>query len=130
MAKFQKLHAHKGTDEANHDGVLYRVDNDGNIEVPNEAVDALLKTGGFVAEDLSDDDPEGFARVKSFTGATRLSWGGNSYSSRADGSFLVPAVAVSDLLSHGFFGDETPEPEPVEEAEKKTAVPKLTIPAK
>ena len=96
----------------------------------DEAVDALVKTGGFTAEDLSDDDPVGYARVKSAAGATSLSWGGFVYEAREDGSFLVPAVSVVDLLPHGFVGDETPEPEAPAGTDAKTVVPKLTIPTK
>ena len=124
-----KLHAPKGTDEANHDGHLYRADNEGNIEVPDEAIDLLTKTGGFVAEDKSDDDPTGSVRVKSVNGGTSFSWGGNPYTARADGSFLVPAVAVADLLPHGFVADDAPEAEDAPAADPAKP-PTLTIPKK
>lgn len=42
-----RLRAPLGTDEANHGTNRYRVDNDGVIVVPREAVEPLVSVGGF-----------------------------------------------------------------------------------
>jgi len=124
MARFEKklhkLHAPRGTDEANANGVLYRVDNDGTINVPDEAVDPLLSLGGFTEEDQSDDDPSGEVLMKSMTGALGCSWGGNSYEPDSDGFFVVPAVAAVDLADHGFVAAER-------SAKASAKVPQLKI---
>lgn len=123
MAKFtKKLHAPKGTDEANHDGVSYRVDNDGTIEVPVEAAGPLLALGGFTADDDSDPVPDGKVRV-SHGYATGCSWGGEAFEPQKDGTFLVPVAAVADLASHGFTiveASQAPAP-------KSPAIPQLKL---
>ena len=128
MARFKKVHAPAGTDEVNVGPDRFRVDNDGDVEVPEEALGPLLAVGGFTVDEERDADPTGFVRLTHPDGATSCSWGGATYEARKDGSFAVPALAAADLLAHGFVGDETPEPEP--ETENPASVPKLKIPAK
>lgn len=132
MAKFKKVHAPAGTDQVNVGTDQFRVDNDGDVEVPEEAVGPLLAVGGFTVDEERDADPTGFVRLKHHDGASACSWGGSTYEAREDGSFAVPALAASDLLAHGFVGDETLEvsvdPEP--ETANPVPVPKLKIPTK
>jgi len=125
MAKPVKMRAPKGTDQVNHGDTAYVTDKSGNVEVPAEAVAPLLAVGGFVAEDESDEDPTGFVRVKHSGDATALSWRGDSYAIRADGSFLVPAVSAFDLLDHGFSADHRPEA-----AQPSASARSLKIPTK
>jgi hypothetical protein len=130
MAK-KVLHVPKGTDEVNHDGKLYRADNNGDVEVDAEAVGPLLKTGGCTIDDDSGDDPVGFVRVAHPGGTDSCSWGGRNYSARKDGSILVPAVAVVDLAAHGFVPIDTPESEvEADKSDAKAGGLKLKIPTK
>jgi hypothetical protein len=48
---FLELIAPAGCDEANHDRVRYRVDNDGRIRVPREAAQHFIRAGFRVAPD-------------------------------------------------------------------------------
>jgi hypothetical protein len=122
MAKNVKLRATQGADEANVDGVKYRVNNDGTVEVPQEAAPHLMGVGGFVeAEPNVPDLPEDHVRV-AHDDATGLSFGGVSYERHEDGSFHVPAHAVAHLVAHGFVALEEPI---VTTATKPTGVPKL-----
>ncbi|HYA07493.1 MAG TPA: hypothetical protein VEF90_16530 [Xanthobacteraceae bacterium] len=126
----RKLHVQKGTDEVNFDGKLYRVDNNGDVEVPVEAIEPLLKVGGCTIDDDTGPDPDGFVRVRHNGDATSCSWGSATYEARPDGTFLIPAVAADDLSSHGFVGVEEVDADPAPAPEKVQPVPKLKIPAK
>lgn len=95
----RRLQAPVGTDEANHADKAYRVDNDSKVVVPNEAVDHLLKTGGFVDDEAED--------VRLCDGHVMMhgascSWRGMFYEADHDGLVMVPIEAIGDLSSHGF----------------------------
>lgn len=94
--KTTKLKAPAGTDEANFGTERFRVDNDGTIEVPDEAVGPLLELGGFVEVLPPPVIPDGHALVKHSD--PDASCGGERF---GDG-FLVPVHMVEALKSHGF----------------------------
>lgn len=127
--KFTKLHAQQGSDEANHDGVSYRVDNDGNITVPEDAVAPLVAIGGFIrVDDDRDEVPDGLVALKHGE-VTTCSWGGNTYDRREDGAFFVPCAAAADLIHHGFVGADVQvavdePPAPADEPKPKLKFPK------
>ncbi len=98
----RKLRAPRGTDEANVDGVLYRVDNDGTIEVPDAAVGTLTHTGGFVVIEEIPPPPMGHVTLIAPDGCTGCSWGGETFVPDGDMRIAVPAPACTELLSHGF----------------------------
>lgn len=95
--KVKKLRAPKGTDEANIDGVSYRVENDGTVEVPDGEEGPLLATGGFVEVTPPVVLPEGFALVMHKD--PNASCDGEKFG----GGHLVQAVNVAALASHGFY---------------------------
>ena len=106
-----RLHAPPGTDEANSSfsPVPYRADNDGIVEVDEEAVGPLLEKGGFTLVDPPGivEVPHGFVQVVHPTDAgASCSFGGESYVPDADGVLTVPCEAVGDLLAHGFISFE------------------------
>jgi hypothetical protein len=123
MAKFHKLTAAKGTDEANFEGTSYPVGDDGTVSVPQEAVDSLVSLGGFTAEDHRDPTPVGNVRMTHAL-ASGCSWGGAEFHPDEDGVFVVPAGASADLAAHGF------EMAPPEHAKPKPsgAPPQLKLP--
>jgi hypothetical protein len=103
----RKLRAPKGTDEANVDGVLYRVDNDGTIDVPDAAAPSLLHTGGFVAiDEMPAPVPIGHVILRAPQGSAACAWNGLTYAVDADGRVAVPAPAAAILYSHGFVPDQ------------------------
>lgn len=99
MAKGKKvkLKAPKGTDEANAGGESFRVDNDGTIEVPEDAVGPLLEHGGFTEVKEAAVIPHGHALVMHDDPKAATSAG-----EKFGDGFLVPAHKVADLASHGF----------------------------
>jgi hypothetical protein len=122
MARYKKLHAPAGADEANFAGKRYRVDNNGEVEVPEEAVDSLVLVGGFTITPELIPPSGSFAVVANRDGATSCSWGGNVYEADDNGCFSIPGDALADLSSHGFYVVEKPE------ASVATKAPKLKIP--
>jgi len=120
MPKFVKLHAQQGSDEANHAGVSYRVDNEGNVNVPEDAVAPLMSVGGFIPlDDGRDEVPDGLVALKHNVGAAACSWSGKTFLCRPeDGVFFVPCAAAADLFAHGFVGAGAPVP-----AESKLKIP-------
>jgi hypothetical protein len=54
LSKLIRLLAPVGTTEFSHGTSLYLVRSDRHVDAPVEAVDALLKTGGFVLAPLAD----------------------------------------------------------------------------
>jgi hypothetical protein len=122
------LRAVFGQDEANHGLVRYRVDNDGLVWVPSEAVPSLTSRGGFVvarnttgpiqafAEDRSPGSGRGvkpslraeFGRAVEMIklhhdNAAGCSYGGRYYPGDENGDVLVPAEAVPELVAHGYW---------------------------
>lgn len=95
-----RMRAPKGTDEANVGADLYRVDNSGDIEVPEEAV-ATLTGAGFRVEAGPVPVPEGRARMRAPEGATSCSVAGEVCEVE-DGVVDVPIVGVAALIAHGF----------------------------
>ena len=98
----KRLKAPKGTDQVNFGDFSYNVDTDGIVDVPDEAVIGLTTVGGCYEVTDPVVIPDGHVRVVSSEGVSSISWGGTIYDALADGSFAVPAGAVSDLIAHGF----------------------------
>jgi hypothetical protein len=102
------LRAVFGQDEANHGTTRYRVDADGLVLVPREAVPFLTSTGGFVvaktmaARSAAAQRPDTDLVRLHHDVAAGCSYGGDRYPSDDHGDVLVPAEAVADLLGHGF----------------------------
>ena len=113
------LRAVFGQDEANHGTTRYRVDNDGLVRVPREAVSFLTGKGGFAvakttaATVLASEEASPLltaaARAEKadmvklrHEDAAGCSYRGCEYSADENGDVLVPAEAVRDLLAHGF----------------------------
>jgi hypothetical protein len=128
------LRAVFGQDEANHGTTRYRVDGDGLVHVPREAVPFLTSTGGFAVEETMaarvseaqrpSTDRSSLVRLHHDT-AAGCSYGGDAYWSDDNGDVLVPAEAVADLLGHGFV------PVPRDESRgDAAAVPKVSKLAK
>ena len=93
----RKLKAPKGTDEANANGKSYRVENDGTVEVPDDAVQPLLAIGGFVeVDDTPVEVPTGMVLVKSSD--PTASCGGEKMGDK----FMVDIPTANELVSHGF----------------------------
>lgn len=97
-----KLIATQGADEANHGQVRYRVDNNGAIDVPEEAAGPLMKIGGFVLANKETPIAAGFVRVARADGSG-ASFGGIFYEANPDGEIIVPAHAAVELAAHGFL---------------------------
>ena len=104
------LRAAFGQDEANHGTQRYRVDNDGLVRVPRDAVGFLIGNGGFVvAAALATAQRKPAAMVKlHHADAAGCSYGGREYPADTLGDVLVPAEAVGDLLVHGFVAPLDP----------------------
>lgn len=135
-----RLHAPRGTDEANFSGstVPYRVDNNGDVEVDAEAVGPLLEKGGFtLADPVAMSVPHGFIAVRHASDPLAgCSHQGRTYEVQADGVLLVEASAIGALTSHGFVSiDEaaaapaTPDAPPVPAAPAAPAAPAPAAPA-
>ncbi|HZQ41354.1 MAG TPA: hypothetical protein VFA87_11185 [Rhizomicrobium sp.] len=100
----KKLKAPAGCDEANFGELEFRVDNNGIIEVPDDAAEYFLGQGGFELVEEEKQPPvqlEGHQKMMHPDG-TGASWGGKAYEPGADGAIEVPQAAVNDLKSHGF----------------------------
>jgi hypothetical protein len=103
------LRAVFGQDEANHGTARYRVDNDGLVRVPREAVAFLTGTGGFVVTKTAVFSvPVGMLKLH-HDEAAGCSYAGCGYSGDENGDVLVPAAAVRELVAHGF----KPVPPPI-----------------
>ncbi|HEY3910383.1 MAG TPA: hypothetical protein VGM07_10870 [Stellaceae bacterium] len=111
MIELIALRAVFGQDEANHGTARYRVDAEGLVHVPPEAVDFLISKGGFVLPKTSgaataqpepiDAKPDGLVRLH-HGDAAGCSYAGRQYPSDENGDVLVPAPAAADLMAHGF----------------------------
>jgi hypothetical protein len=102
----RRLRAPKGTDEANYGQTAFKVQDDGTVDVPDEAVASLVGVGGFseVTEPAPavDSDPADGATLKAPEGATSCSWGGQTFDVDENGTVKVPHESVGDLIGHGF----------------------------
>jgi hypothetical protein len=109
--KMVRLYAREGQDEANYGTERFPVHEDHTLEVPSEAVDSLVRIGGF--ERIADavPVPQGHVALAHSQGIG-CSWGGTAYPPDAEGLVIVPIAAAADLLVHGFA--------PVSEAEEKS----------
>lgn len=96
--RMHHLKAPPGTDEANFGEERFRVDNDGMVDVPEEAVAGLVGQGGFL--EIPEEEPGvpvGFGKVRHDD--PEASCNGEK---QEDGSFLVAIESVNELLAHGF----------------------------
>jgi hypothetical protein len=120
----QRLTAPPGTDEANFGTERLRVDNDGTVSVPEEAVPGLTHVGGFTDADPEPTPvPAGYVLMAHPEGAA-CALGGESFTPDERGHVVVPGLMVEHLRAHGFdvVPDEPedeaePEPEPEPEPE-------------
>jgi hypothetical protein len=111
MPELIALRAVFGQDEANHGTRRYRVDGDGLVHVPPEAVAFLISKGGFVVAKATTAaaaeagstaaDPDCLVRLH-HDAAGGCSYAGCEYPSDENGDVLVPPQAVADLIAHGF----------------------------
>ena len=111
MSELIALRAAFGQDEANHGTVRYRVDGDGLVRVPRQAVSFLIGNGGFA---LVKTTGAAIAKAQppnaDSTPVVRLhhddaggcSYAGSEYPSDERGDVLVPADAAAELAAHGF----------------------------
>src|ERR1700691_4151333 len=99
------LIAPPGCDECNFDTGRYRVDNDGHVRVPREAVAHLIHVGGFeMAKKDPTALPPGMVHLVGVNGPKACSVGGNYYEPDEDGLTMVPAHAVAALCeAHDFM---------------------------
>jgi hypothetical protein len=102
----RRLRAPKGTDEANYGQTAFKVQDDGTVDVPDEAVASLVGVGGFSEVPTEpapvDMNPSDGATLKAPEGATSCSWGGQTFDVAEDGTVDVPHESVGDLIGHGF----------------------------
>lgn len=100
-----KLKAPPGTDEANVGAERYPVKDDGTVEVPAEAVEALVEVGGFTPVDEAPapapEAPADFAML-AHPEKVGCSFSGVEYAPDDGGRVHVPHAAVAALIGHGF----------------------------
>lgn len=104
MAKKVRLHATQESDEANWSGNRYRVNNDREIWVDEEAVAPLVAIGGYVPDPAPlVEVPHGNIRVIHTSDPMALcAHAGREFALESDGSLIVPIEAVEHLAAHGF----------------------------
>ncbi len=111
MPELIALRAVFGQDEVNHGTVRYRVDGDGLVRVPREAVSFLISNGGFaLAKTTGAAIAEAQPTNADSTPVVRLhhddaggcSYAGSEYPSDENGDVLVPPEAAAELAAHGF----------------------------
>jgi hypothetical protein len=108
-SKTRRLRAPAGADEANYGTERFRVDNDGTVTVPEEAVESLTHTGGFAEIEEEEPVPAGLIYLAHPDGVG-CSFGGVSYAPDDKGRVTVPIVAVTALAAHGFVVPADPAP--------------------
>jgi hypothetical protein len=99
-----RLHATQESDEANFGANRYRVDNNGDVDVDEEAVEALVAKGGFILDPAPPVEvPHGNIRVQHVSDpAAMCAHRGMEFALESDGSVIVPIEAVEHLRAHGF----------------------------
>lgn len=111
--KTVKLRVQPGTDEINHDGVIYRVAQgpaaqEWTVEVPAHVAEHVIRQGGALQLDVPPppipDQGEGFVTVRHVSGEAKLqlSHGQNLYETDKDGKTRVPASILAEIEPHGF----------------------------
>ncbi|NTG73296.1 hypothetical protein G6M02_08135 [Agrobacterium rhizogenes] len=98
----KKLKAPVGADGANIGTSLFKLDTDGNVTVPDDAVQTLVGVGGF---SIIADIPvasEGETTLVSLNGPSACSFGDKTFATDDNGYVVVPTDLVASLLSHGF----------------------------
>ncbi|WP_271024972.1 hypothetical protein [Rhizobium sp. RCAM05973] len=98
----KKLKAPIGSEGANIGTTLFKLDPDGNVIVPDDAVQTLVGVGGFEIVADIPDAPEGQTVLRSVVGSQSCSFGDQSFSTDGNGYVTVPTALVDSLLSHGF----------------------------
>ena len=99
--KLVRLYAGEGQDEANYGTERFPVHEDHTLEVPPEAVDSLVRVGGFARIADGAPAPQGHIALI-HPQSIGCSWGGVSYAPDVNGVVIVPSAAAGDLLAHGF----------------------------
>lgn len=95
------LRAVFGQDEASHGAMRYRVDSDGLVRVPREAVPFLIGTGGFAVAKTNEAPAEsGVAGLRRHE-AVGGSCDGRDYPSDQHGDVTIPAATALELMAHG-----------------------------
>jgi hypothetical protein len=96
-----RLYAGEGQDEANYGTERFRVHEDHTIDVPTEAVDSLVRVGGFERMSEAAAPPMGLVAL-AHPQRLGCSWRGVTYPPDAEGLVIVPIAAAQDLAAHGF----------------------------
>ncbi len=99
--KMVRLYAGEGQDEANYGTERFRVHEDHTLEVPSEAVDSLVRVGGFERIVDAAPAPEGHVAL-AHPQRLGCSWRGATYPPDGEGLVIVPIAAAQDLAAHGF----------------------------
>jgi hypothetical protein len=116
------LRAEFGQDELSHGSERYRVGVDRLVFVPPTVAVHLMNNAGFSLVSGPEGKPtkpwpldlrpQFLVRVRHRT-AVACSYGGREYCGDENREFLVPAIAVTDLMGHGFVpiepADRSPE---------------------
>ena len=83
-----RLIAPPGCDEASYGEHRFKVHDDGTVEVPMEAVEGLMHTGGFALAEHHEHRPSlGFAFMRGLAGAAHCSWGRENFERTSRGCF-------------------------------------------
>lgn len=91
-----------GSEGANFGTKLFKLDDNGDVFVPDEAVATLSGVGGFELIVEAQEIPQGQVKLRSLIGPQACSSNGVSYSTGENDEVIVPTDVAEALLSHGF----------------------------
>lgn len=98
----KKMKAPIGSEGANFGTKLFKLDDNGDVFVPDEAVETLAGVGGFELIIEQQEIPQGQVKLRSLIGPQSCSSNGVSYSTGDNDEVIVPTDVAEALLSHGF----------------------------
>lgn len=98
----KKMKAPVGSEGANFGTKLFKLDDNGDVFVPDEAVETLSGVGGFELIIEPQEIPQGQVKLRSLIGPQSCSSDGISYSTGENDEVIVPTDVAEALLSHGF----------------------------
>ena len=122
-----RLNAPAGARETGFGTERFPIDDAGEVEVPAEAVEALVTVGGFsIPEVAPEPNPDVALLVMPDELSFSVSFDGVSYASDEHGVVSVPVAAVAELLNHGLVPHAPVEaaPAPAAPSAKATFAPK------